>query len=531
MTLRRTLESGAAVTAGVLVLPGDAPFFEKSLVLADSLWPVLCGLDALPADLKPALLCDIAYGLDQWLQSPEVFNARQALRQDQRALLAVLADSETSAAHRAAALVSSVSRRFLGFELAPDAAVRGARLGLVHAAARGAVPIFKLLCTDSHTPAVIPQFGEFPGAIVIGASAVSPPRLDVARPVLKLPVEPLDHAARAQLWREALPELSEQAATLAVRYVLEPAMVADIAADFRAQEANHGCGDPLDRVAQCVRTRASVPLTAGVKLLRPRATCDQLILNPDRKAQLCEAMQRLIHQATVLDSWKFLAGRPGARGVRVLLSGPPGTGKTLAAEVIAHALGTDLMIVDISRVVSKWIGETEKHLAEAFDAAEHSQAVLLFDEADALFGKRTEISDAHDRYANLETAYLLSRLESFNGLALLSTNLKQNIDSAFLRRLEFVIDFDEPTAAEREALWRCHLPAEAPLAEDVNLRELAVLYPIVGGLIRNASVAAAFLAAASNTPISRNHLLSAVRREYEKIAKAFPGVPAGALRH
>ena len=214
----------------------------------------------------------------------------------------------------------------------------------------------------------------------------------------------------------------------------------------------------------------------------------------------------------------------------MLLSGPPGTGKTLAAEVVAHALGVDLMIVDISQVVSKWIGETEKHLAEAFDSAERSQAVLLFDEADALFGKRTEVSDAHDRFANLETAYLLSRLERFDGLTILSTNLKQNIDPAFLRRLEFVIDFDEPSPADREALWRCHLPAEAPLADDVNLKELATLYPIVGGLIRNASVAAGFLAAAANTAISRNHLLGAVRREYEKSAKSFPGLPAGAFR-
>jgi SpoVK/Ycf46/Vps4 family AAA+-type ATPase len=232
----------------------------------------------------------------------------------------------------------------------------------------------------------------------------------------------------------------------------------------------------------------------------------------------------------VLDQWKFLEGRPGARGVRVLLSGPPGTGKTLAAEVVAHALGVDLLMVDISRVVSKWIGETEKHLAEAFDAAERSHAVLLFDEADALFGKRTEVSDAHDRYANLETAYLLSRLERFDGLAILSTNLKQNIDTAFLRRLEFVIDFDEPSARERETLWRCHLPPAAPLAADVNLKELANLYPIVGGLIRNASVAAGFLAASAGTAISRNQLFGAIRREYEKSGKAFPGVPAGVLR-
>ena len=178
----------------------------------------------------------------------------------------------------------------------------------------------------------------------------------------------------------------------------------------------------------------------------------------------------------------------------MLFSGPPGTGKSLSAEVVAGALGVDLLVVDISRVVSKRIGETEKNLAEVFDAAERAQAVLLFDEADALFGKRTEVADAHDRYANLETAYLLSRLERFEGLAILSTNLRQNIDPAFLRRLEFVVEYSEPSIAERTALWRSHIPDQAPVAADVNLQELATLYPVVGGLIRNASVAAGFLA-------------------------------------
>jgi SpoVK/Ycf46/Vps4 family AAA+-type ATPase len=178
-------------------------------------------------------------------------------------------------------------------------------------------------------------------------------------------------------------------------------------------------------------------------------------------------------------------------------------------------------------VVSKWIGETEKNLAAVFDAAERAQAALFFDEADALFGKRTEVSDAHDRYANLETAYLLARLERFEGLAILATNLRQNIDPAFTRRLEFVVEFDEPGPAEREALWRCHLPALAPLAAEVDLSELAALYPVVGAVIRNAAVAAGFLAAAEGTPITGPHLIHAIRREYDKTGRPFPGVPPG----
>ena len=153
--------------------------------------------------------------------------------------------------------------------------------------------------------------------------------------------------------------------------------------------------------------------------------------------------------------------------------------------------------------------------------------MLLFDEADALFGKRTEVSDAHDRYANLETAYLLSRLERFDGLAILSTNLRNNIDSAFTRRLEFVVDFDEPSLEGRTAIWRCHLPPGAPLAPDVRVAELASLYPIVGGLIRNASVAAGFTASTANRAITRTDLVRAICREYEKSGRAFPGAPAG----
>ncbi|MBA4182215.1 MAG: hypothetical protein C0506_16650 [Anaerolinea sp.] len=215
----------------------------------------------------------------------------------------------------------------------------------------------------------------------------------------------------------------------------------------------------------------------------------------------------------------------------MLFAGPPGTGKTLAAEVMANALDVDLLVVDISRVVSKWIGETEKNLASVFDAAERAQSVLFFDEADALFGRRTEVSDAHDRYANLETAYLLSRLERFEGLAIMATNLRQNIDPAFLRRLEFVVNFDEPDREARYQIWRRHIPGDGVLDSEVNLYELAALYPVVGGLIRNSAVAAAFLAAADGGRIMRGHLVRAVRREYEKAGKAFPGVPPGMARN
>ena len=180
------------------------------------------------------------------------------------------------------------------------------------------------------------------------------------------------------------------------------------------------------------------------------------------------------------------------------------------------------MMVDISSVVSKWIGETEKNLEKVFLAAEQSKAALLFDEADALFGKRTEVNDANDRNANLETAYLLTRLESFEGLVVMSTNMRHNIDPAFLRRMEYIIDFNEPNRQERKAIWECHIPEHAPLANDVDLAQIAAMFPVVGGIIRNASVTAAYMAAAENRQICQLDLVTALKREYEKQDKAFP---------
>jgi len=394
----------------------------------------------------------------------------------------------------------------------------------VHALARGVVPVLRLEAADQPGGARVPGFAGHPAPVVVcapaGFSTAQGPR-----PIVPVPISPLSRDGRRRMWSAVLPELGEESALLATRHMLEPAAAAEAAADVRAIQALDDRAASVDDVAQTVRARAGLTLSAGIKMLRPTATWESLVLPGDATAQLGEAVARLRHHGTVLGDWRFLDGRPGAAGVRMLFAGPPGTGKTLSAEVIAGALGVDLLLVDISRVVSKWIGETEKNLAGVFEAAERSQAVLFFDEADALFGRRTEVSDAHDRYANLETAYLLMRLERFEGLAVLATNARQNIDPAFNRRLEFVIEFDEPGPADREALWRCHIPGEAPLSADVDLAELATAFPVVGGVIRNAAVAAGFLAAEDRDPISRKHLIRAIRREYDKSGRAFPGVP------
>jgi SpoVK/Ycf46/Vps4 family AAA+-type ATPase len=389
------------------------------------------------------------------------------------------------------------------------------------------VPVLRLDPKDQNERVPSPTLSIHPGPLIL-CTGDEPLDLRGERPVLAVGAEALKHSERSFAWRELFPDAAECAALLAARYTLEPARVAEVVADVSV-EPDRRSDTLLSRVAESVRVRSTRTLSAGVELLRARAGWNDLVLTPEQHTQLREAVDRLLYQSKVLDDWGLLARKRGARGVRMLFAGPPGTGKTLSAEVLAHELGVDLLLVDLSRVVSKWIGETEKNLAQVFEAAEESQTVLLFDEADALFGKRTEVSDARDRYANLETAYLLTRLETFEGLAVLSTNLRNNIDAAFTRRLEFIIDFPEPGVAQREALWRAHLPPAVPLASDVDFAEVAALYPLVGGSIRNAAVASAFMAASQRTAVTRDLVVRAIRREYHKSGKAFPGAPVGMM--
>ena len=212
-------------------------------------------------------------------------------------------------------------------------------------------------------------------------------------------------------------------------------------------------------------------------------------------------------------------GIPGGmnRGVRALFEGPSGTGKTLAARVLAAELGRDLYRVDLSQVVSKYIGETEKNLRRVFDAAEEGGAILLFDEADALFGKRTEVRDSHDRYANIEVSYLLQRMESYRGLAILTTNMKSVLDTAFLRRIRFIVHFPFPDMGHRAEIWRRIFPVKTP-TENLDNSKLARLN-IAGGNIRNIALHAAFLAADAGQPVGMRHLLHAARGEYSKLEK------------
>lgn len=251
--------------------------------------------------------------------------------------------------------------------------------------------------------------------------------------------------------------------------------------------------------------------------VQPAASWDDLVLPAAQVRTLRQVALHVRHRELVNGRWGFAAKHPRGLGLTALFAGTSGTGKTMAAEVIAAELGLDLYRIDLATVVSKYIGETEKNLQAVFAAATHSGAILLFDEADALFGRRSEVRDSHDRYANLEVSYLLQQMESYQGVAILTTNMQHALDAAFLRRLRFVVQFPFPDAPARERIWRGVFPAATPVGE-LDFAALARLN-VSGGVIRNIAVLAAFLAAGDSGRVEAGHILSAARTEYAKLDK------------
>jgi hypothetical protein len=298
------------------------------------------------------------------------------------------------------------------------------------------------------------------------------------------------------------PEQVRRAAVAARRLAASerrPLQPADLTAGARAQNAGG-----LERLARRVAASAG---------------WDHLVLPSDALLQLRELTARARHRERVLATWGMGGGSARGTGVTALFAGDSGTGKTLSAEVVAADLGLDLYVIDLATVVDKYIGETEKNLDRIFAEADRVNGVLLFDEADAIFGKRSEVKDARDRYANVEIAYLLQRMERFDGLAVLTTNLRANLDEAFLRRLDVIVDFPMPDEDDRRRLWEQHIPPSLPRAADVDVAFLARSFKFSGGNIRNCCLAAAFFAAAEDRPVRMMDLIRATEREYQKLGR------------
>jgi SpoVK/Ycf46/Vps4 family AAA+-type ATPase len=271
-------------------------------------------------------------------------------------------------------------------------------------------------------------------------------------------------------------------------------------------------------VARSARRRQASSSRLGelASRLPPGYRWEDLVV-PERQRDLLRSISAYLrHRDRVLSDWGYDRSVARTQGLKVLFAGESGTGKTMAAQVLAAELGLEIFRVDLATIVSKYIGETEKNLDRIFNAADGSNAILFFDEADALFGKRSEISDSHDRYANIEVAYLLQKMEGYAGAVILATNYRRNIDDAFVRRLDFVIDFPFPEAEDRKRIWRLLLPVEAPLADDLDIDFLATQFKLSGGSIRNCSLSAAFQAADDDGVIGMRHLVRAVALEYGK---------------
>ena len=378
---------------------------------------------------------------------------------------------------------------------------------------RGAVPIVEV---DEADVDVFLDELHAPLAVVVGDSDV---RATLHRSVgLPAPAE-----AR-RLWAAALHDetLAGTIEELAQHFRLGAAAIDAV---VREQTATGGDAASLRRLC---RERARVRLDGLAQRIDPEATWDDLVLPPGHLDLLREITRHVRYRTQVYERWAFGARTSRGLGVTALFSGESGTGKTLAAEVLAAELGLDLYRIDLAATVSKYIGETEKNLRTLFEAAEASGAVLLFDEADALFGKRGEVRDGHDRYANLEIAYLLQRMESYRGLAILTTNLRANVDRAFLRRLRFVVQFPFPDVPQRAEIWRRELRSEAPL-DGVDPERIAALNA-PGGSIRSIALSAAFAAAEAGTAIKPEHLLHAARIEYAKAERSLTDSEAEALR-
>ncbi|MEV6574443.1 ATP-binding protein [Streptomyces sp. NPDC051577] len=386
----------------------------------------------------------------------------------------------------------------------------------------------------SGRPVVVPALPERPGPLVRALVAAPDVTVLLADP---RPYDPhwcpedplvLDAPGRRDggtaAWRAALGADADDfdlAATVAP-YRLGGDRVRRAARAARALAAFDGGPLAAAHVRRAARRQSASGLESHARRVRPDVDWGDLVLPEGPLGQLHELALRARHRDRVLGDWRLSAGGGRGRGVIGLFAGGSGTGKTLSAEVVAADLGLDLYVVQLSSIVNKYVGETEKNLERIFTEADRTDAVLLFDEADAVFGKRSEVKDAHDRYANMESSYLLQRLESFDGIALLTTNLRANIDEAFTRRLDLVVDFPFPDAGQRLALWR-HGLAHVPSADDIDAAPLARDFELAGGSIRSAVVTAAYLAAGRGDEVTSDDLLEGARREYRKAGRLVPG--------
>ncbi len=381
------------------------------------------------------------------------------------------------------------------------------------------------LVDNSPPPAILAELSAHPGWMVTSGQVRWLPRSLPGR----LQVYLLEFGRPAYNQRKAIWDLclsgsssgleADGIAALSAHFMLTAGQIQDAAATALEAADRRGKTVTIEDLFAAARTHSNPRLASLANKIEPRYGWEDIILPPDQRALLSEIIQTVRRRSRVLEEWGVGEKLVSSRGVTVLFAGPPGTGKTMAAEIIAGKLGLDLYKIDLSTIISKYIGETEKNLERIFTEASSSNAILFFDEADAMFGKRSEVRDSHDRYANIEISYLLQRMENYDGITILATNLRANLDQAFTRRLQFAVDFPFPEEDDRLRIWQSLFPPGVPRAPNLDLALMAQRFKLAGGNIRNILVSAAYLAADDGGQVTMSHLLYGARREMQKMGR------------
>jgi hypothetical protein len=508
-------------TAGlVLVEEPDRPFLSRSLRVPDRVAAHLLGADDPDPAVAPLVRPPVKIkpeGMPAVLATVLAGGVRLIYLRERPGASAPAAASAALAAAGIGAVTIDLDLLGPGDEPALVARIVG-REALLSGAGVVAGPVEALLDRGS---GAVRAFAALRGPVILHGRAGWEPAWS---PIVPLVVdtltgsstERLDHWA-ANLGDQAPSQLAE--ADVTTQFLLSAEQVARAAEAARLQARLSGDEVSVDHLRAGARAQNSAGLERLARRIQPVVRWNDLVLAPATAEALRELAGRARRRDLVLDGWGMRPGGGRGRGITVLFAGDSGTGKTMSAEVVAHDLGLDLYTVNLATVVDKYVGETEKNLERIFTEADGVNAVLLFDEADALFGKRSEVRDANDRYANIEVAYLLQRMETFDGLAILATNLRANVDEAFARRLDMVVDFPTPDVELRRALWdRCLAPG-VPRGEDIDLDFCAQAFELSGGNIRSVAITAAYLAADSGQPVTMGDLIRAIQREYRKLGR------------
>ncbi len=510
--------SGHLVPLGLVEIEDDErPFLSRTLRVPDRVTAFLLGSDAVDPTIEPYLAATVAWpGADSdrivgaLRSGSRLFYAHERPGASGSSIFgAALAEVGLKAVEiDLSVLAGSVSAADLVPAVLREVGLSGAGLILGHAD--------DLARKEPHA---LRRFCEAPAVVcLVGRSSWDPEWARILPYVVEVPAPPM--ALRADVWTtvigtgEPIGELPGLDRVASLR--MTPLQVVNVVDWARRRAASESRTVVLADIEAGVRNINSAPLERLSTRVAPRASWDDLVLAPPIERTVHKVAARARHRELVQDVWG-VGGSSGRRGTIALFSGPPGTGKTLAAEVIAGELGVDLYIVDLATVVDKYIGETEKNLERIFRAAEEVNGLLFFDEADAIFGKRSEVKDARDRYANVEVAYLLQRLERFDGVVVLATNLSSNVDEAFSRRLDVAVDFKLPGIAERRLIWGMSLPETLPRSEDVDIEFLADAFAMSGGSIRNICLEAAYLAAEDVGEVTMEHIIRAAALEHRKL--------------